>query len=154
MYTAMPLKQLAWMWFPPSGSPTAIGEEKTHVPFRPTTSLTDEVAFLLAEIQRLYDPVEPEILKFIEDRLFLLEIIYQTALVLRQIFGSQARLKLELASDPDTGEQELFALVHVPSGTLPEEALQKLREFDERWFVGVQKDVDGQFNVDVVFDTD
>ena len=49
--------------------------------------------------------------------------------------------------DPEADDPELFAYAHVD---LPaEEALTKLRLFDDRWFFGEQARIGGLFNVDV-----
>ncbi len=133
-----------------SGSPAAIDERIVIPPV--TESHLDRLEHLLFEIQLAYEIADPVVRAFLREHDALLEVVREAADYLWKIFGREVRLELRLFQDPETGEEELFALVHMPSDTPVEDALQKLQRFDEEWFLDVQDRIDGLFNVDVVFE--
>jgi len=143
------------MWpFPsptvPSGSPTVTVKESIQWRGFFTSSQTDWITQVLHDIQEAYTIPRPgEVFGFLRYPPSLPELICEAAKVLYRSFGRDARLVLDLAHDPETGSEELFALVHVDVPI--EEALQKLRQFDEEWFLDKQEAANGLFNVDVVF---
>lgn len=138
-------------FMPFSGNPAATFEHlNLHAPLL-TTSYTDWIDPIYAELPKLYQEIDPDVLAFLQDHVSLPEIVYMAAKVLRQEFGEDVRLKLEVTRHPDSGEKELFALVQMPANVSPEEALMKLHRFDENWFLDIQEIVNGLFNVDVVF---
>ncbi|NOX63715.1 MAG: hypothetical protein GXP42_17460 [Chloroflexi bacterium] len=110
----------------------------------------EEVEQLLRGIQKAYIlPHSNDVVRFLREHPSLIEIVQKAAVALRQIFGFEAPLTLELFHDPDTEDTELFALVH--SDEPVDAALAKLQMFDETWFLDQQPLIDGLFNVDVVF---
>ncbi len=101
-------------------------------------------------IVKVYSISNPkEVFRFLQEHPSLPEVVWEAAHVLRYIFGLDTPLELKLLRDPETGEEELFAFVHVDAPV--EEALQKLDVFDDEWFLDKQGIVNGRFNVDVVF---
>ncbi len=90
-----------------------------------------------------------EVFSFLAQHNILDGIIGESVSVLRGVFGADVPLFLEHIQDEETGEEELFLLVQVDME--PEEALQKLHQFDEEWFLDQQESIGGLFNVDVEF---
>lgn len=105
---------------------------------------------VLHGIQAAYTLSHPaEVSRFLREHPSLAEIVWEAAHVLRRIFDPDVRLSLDFVRDPEAEYEELFAFVHVAGPA--EEALEKLRMFDEIWFLDQQDEVLGLFNVDVVF---
>ncbi len=147
------LVTLGWPTVSPriaSGSPTVLGE-RIVAPLH-TESHTERLAQLLYEIQQIYKITQPRVQLFLRKHPLLLEVVYEAAEHLRKIFGPEAQLELRLLQDPESGDEELFALIHVHSDVPPDHALNQLQQFDEEWFLSVQDEIDGLFNVDVVFE--
>ncbi|RMI27566.1 MAG: hypothetical protein D6681_00385, partial [Calditrichaeota bacterium] len=86
-----------------------------------------------------------EVFRFLAQNTTLVGIIEEAISVLRGVFRADAPLFLERIQDEETGEEELFLLVQVDME--PEEALQKLHQFDEEWFLDQQESIGGLFNV-------
>ncbi|RMG63549.1 MAG: hypothetical protein D6715_11105 [Calditrichaeota bacterium] len=87
--------------------------------------------------------------KFLYNHPGLVEIVFEAIYALRNVFGPDVSLELELVTDPETDETELFALVEVDLE--PEVALQKLEEFDQNWLLDREEITHGLFNIDVQF---
>ena len=133
-----------------SGSPTATVREDIPRPETTTSSQIDSLAWALRGIQEAYTiPCPVDALRFLRQHPSLAPLVWEAAYVLRHVFGVGTRLSLTLVRDPETGDEELFALVHVQGPV--EEALQKLETFDRAWFLDRQDETGGRFNVDVVF---
>ena len=115
-----------------------------------TSSQTDRITQVLYGIREAYMISRPvEVFRFLRQHPSLAEVVWEAAYVLRRIFDPDVRLSLELVRDPEVEYEELFALVYVADPA--EEALEKLRAFDEGWFLDRQDEVHGLFNVDVRF---
>ncbi len=133
---------------PPSGSPSATEERMTLPAF--TESYTDHVELRLAEIRARYTFHDTEVVTFLQKHATLLDLVIEAAERLKALFGYSIQLELRRVQDPETGDQELFALVHMPPDIPAEKALEMLETFDETWFLDVQDLTGHRFNVDVV----
>ena len=144
---------IPWSSFLPtafSGHPAATVSEEIPQQVVPTSSQMDSIARALRSIQELYALSHPaDIFRFFQQHPSLAPLVWETAHVLHRVFGPYVRLSLHLVRDPETGDEELFAFVHLEASV--EEALRKLRMFDEEWFLDQQEEANGLFNVDVVF---
>ena len=111
-------------------------------------SQTDTLEQMLIQIPQSYTLSNRlAVFSFLREHPFVAEVLIEAAGVLAECFGRRTLLSLELMHDPEADDPELFAYAHVD---LPaEEALTKLRLFDERWFFGEQARIGGLFNVDV-----
>ena len=134
-----------------SGNPVATAEESVPQWVFTTYSQVDWEAQVWHNIFEIYEMPHPDVVfRFLSRHSFLAEVVLGAAYILLHfIFGPGTHLSLELIRDVETGDEELFALVQV---NIPvEEAVEKLRAFDEGWFLDQQDMVKGLFNVDVVF---
>ncbi|MCD6518304.1 MAG: hypothetical protein J7M05_00060 [Anaerolineae bacterium] len=129
-----------------SGSPTGVEEALQDMP---TPAQIDQTRWTIQLVTEMYDEIDPQALTFLREHPQLAELVLHTAPALRTFFDPEAPLSLELVRDPETGEEELFALVHLRD-TSPQEALEKLRRFDEEWFL-THTSAAEPFNVDVAF---
>ena len=133
-----------------SGSPTAVLGEELPRGVSSTFSQTDWIAQVLYGIREVYVVPHPvKVFRFLRQHPSLIEVVWEAAHMLRHIFGPDARLLLDLVRDPEVGYEELFAFVHVEGPA--EEVFEKLRAFDEEWFLDRQEEIHGLFNVNVVF---
>ncbi len=143
---------LTWPWpgIFSSGSPSATEEQMPEPTL--TESHTDQVERRLSAILARYSVRDPGVISFLRTHEPLLDIVLEASERLRRLFGHATPLELHLFRDPETGNRELFALIHVPPDMPVEEILATLDAFDRSWFVTVQDRVGNLFNVDVVFD--
>lgn len=111
-----------------------------------TASQVERISLL----PQFYEIKKPgEVFKFLYNHPGLVEIVFEAIYALRNVFGPDVSLELELVTDPETDETELFALVEVDLE--PEVALQKLEEFDQNWLLDREEITHGLFNIDVQF---
>jgi len=130
---------------PVSGNPVLVEPEEIHWKIK-TASQIERISML----SQLYTIKQPgEVFKFLYNHPSLVEIIFEAADALHNVFGQDATLELELVTDPESDEAELFALVEVDMD--PEIALQKLEEFDQNWLLDREEITNGLFNMDVIF---
>ncbi len=88
------------------------------------------------DVFRHYRPNEAQILdivRFLSNHSYLIAILLDAVPHIREVFG-EAPLHLELDIDPESGFEELFALISVRD--TPEKALELESFFDKRWFLG------------------
>ena len=128
-----------------SGNPVWVEPEESHWQIK-TASQVERISIL----PQFYDMKQPgEVFRFLYDHPGLVEILFEAVDTLRNVFGLDASLQLELVTDPEADETELFALVEVDME--PEVALQKLEQFDQSWLLYREEITCGLFNVDVTF---
>lgn len=76
----------------------------------------------------------------------LVSVLQDMAAVVPNFFGPDVRLGLRLVIDPeDGGDGELFALIK--TSLPPDDALHRLRAFDEDWWFEHLRPVAGQLTV-------
>ncbi len=130
---------------PVSGNPVLVEPEESHWQNK-TASQVERISML----SQLYTMKQPgEVFKFLYNHPGLVEIIFEAVDALRNVFGPDTSLELELVTDPETDESELFTLAEIDMD--PEVALQKLEEFDRHWLLDREEIINGLFNVDVTF---
>jgi hypothetical protein len=87
---------------------------------------------------------------FIRENPFLLELLFESNQRIKEHFGSDAQVNLELLIDPEAGDyRELFALVL--TGLKPEGALKRLEELDKDWWLEASSLAKGLLNIDVEY---
>ncbi len=128
-----------------SGNPLWVDEEINQWQNK-TTSQFERIS-ILPQFYKINQP--GEVFRFLYDHPGLIEVVLEAVEILRNVFGPDASLELELVTDPEADESELFALVEVDM--TPEVALQKLEEFDQNWLLDREEITKGLFNVDVTF---
>ncbi len=86
---------------------------------------------------------------FIEKNPSLISILKEIyANILR--YFPQSQIRLNIFSDPDiTGSDELAATVITSMS--PEEALEKLNQFDENWWLDAMSSINGKISINVEF---
>lgn len=105
----------------------------------------------LQQLQELYIFREPTVIRqFLRTHSPLIEVLFEAWPHLHQHFGPDLQVALEVVSDPEVENwDELFAYVLTP--LLPDEALVRLNNFDQDWFLDQLDRVDGTLNFDVEF---
>ena len=87
---------------------------------------------------------------FIRENTILLELLFESNQKIREYFGSDVQVILELLVDPEAGDyRELFALVLTE--LKPEEALERLEKLDNEWWLEVSLLAKGLLNIDVEY---
>lgn len=100
----------------------------------------------MRELMDLYSPqINPDVWQFMQNHPQVIDILLEAYPYLMISFGSAPTLSLRVIADPETnGEKELMAYIVT---SLPvEEALQKLDQFDETWFLDQLGRFDCLFN--------
>jgi len=108
---------------------------------------------LSSEIRNLFNTfsiTEAQILPllaFLFRHKFLIPILSEAPEHIRNIFGYETKLSLDLDQDPEGKFEELFVVV----GTMKpaEEAIDLLGKLDEAWFLKVLPETRNQFNIAV-----
>lgn len=105
----------------------------------------------LRQLERFYTfPDGSAVHHFLQTYPHLTEFLLEAYPLLREHFGSDLQVVLEIVSDPETADaHELVAQICT---SLPvEEALARLDRFDQEWFLGQVARVGGVFNVNLTF---
>jgi hypothetical protein len=105
----------------------------------------------LRELEEMYSFRDrTAVRRFLQVHPSLIEVILEARLHVSEVFGPDAKVELEVFSDPEVeGQEQLFANILTP---LPvDEALRRLDKLDMEWFLGQLDRVDGQFNLDLAF---
>lgn len=86
-----------------------------------------------------------EIQQFLQEHHVLVNFLIEAHPYVSKYFGDHPQIALELISDPEIdGSEQLFAYIVT---SLPvAEALERLNNFDEEWFIEQFDRVDGLFN--------
>ena len=134
------------------------GEPSATLAWRSTLQSLDSTASevhrrnqLLSQILEYYEAREwGEVLAFLESFPFLTDVLVEAADHLQNLFGPESTFTLQLERDPETGSTELFGLVK--TNLPPQEALQRLAQFDETWLLNQQETIRGLFNVDIAYE--
>lgn len=114
-------------------------------------SATGTAKIALESIAEFYDVADPPAVEgFLRTHPVVAEVLLEARGYLSSIFGPAPQTCLELVTDPeDDGEPELFAYIRTALGV--EEALARLRQFDEEWFLDHVHRVAGQLEFSVEF---
>jgi len=115
------------------------------------TSGTRVAESALREIARLYEMAEPPAIEaFLGAHPVVVELLLEAWRHIDSCFAPAPQVRLELVQDPeDDAEPELFAYIRTSLSV--EEALAKLRQFDDEWFLDRVHRVAGQLEFSVEF---
>lgn len=90
------------------------------------------------------------VLHFVEAHPELNTLLLEAASALDRYFGPGQRATLEIILDPET-ENAPELVAHVKTSLSVPEALDRLDQFDQEWFLDRVRSVKGLFNVNLVF---
>jgi len=116
-----------------------------------TSSLLVEQEEKLSQIKRSYGFREKaETARFLQIHPALIDLLLEASPYVERYFGPNPQVVLEVVRDPEvTGSEELFANICT---SLPvEEALERLDQFDEKWFLAQLERTAGRFNFNLEF---
>jgi len=114
-------------------------------------------ASLLANLEASLDAIRnnyvlrdgDRVVRFLRNHPELLDLALDAYVQLQLAFGRTAPIVLELIEDPESGFQELAALVQTELG--PEDALNALDWLDVHWWLRTMPQARGLFGIDVEF---
>ena len=115
----------------PDHSPSAPSPDIGHLPERYVVSDPDEVADYLRQYPHL------------------LPLLAEAAAVIPRYFPDDLRLVLEVFSDNETGETDRELFIVAQTSLEPEEALARLHQLDEEWWLDVSPNGPGTLVVTV-----
>ena len=116
-----------------------------------TASLLIDQGAKLAQIRRMYGlRAEAEVVRFLRTHPALIDLLLEAPTHVERYFGPNPQLVLEVVTDPEVPDsEELFANICTP---LPvEEALERLDQLDEGWFLDQLERTGGRFNFNLEF---
>lgn len=92
-----------------------------------------------------------KIVKFLESNPFLFSTLQEAHPQIRNYFGTSARIFLEVITEPEVaGEEELVVFIHI--NLPPEEALKKLEQLDEKWWLDAPANARKKLCINVEFE--
>ncbi len=92
-----------------------------------------------------------EIFEFLRNHLFLIPLLQEAPNQITKYFGTSLQLILEVITDPEaTEDHELILFIHTDLS--PDEALDKLEQLDENWWLDASVNADGKLCVHVEFE--
>lgn len=98
------------------------------------------------QLEGFFENLDEEVRSDLFEKPHLVSMLREIANVVPDYFGSEVGLSLQVVRDPEDGEDgELFVLVE--TSLPPDEALAKLRAFDEEWWFDRLRSVGGQITV-------
>lgn len=90
------------------------------------------------------------ILDFMREHPFSVNLLQEAYTAIEQSFGPNPEVLLEVVADPEVpGRVQMFG--YIVSGLPPEEAGERLRQFDRDWFLKQLPRIKGLLNFDVEF---
>jgi len=85
---------------------------------------------------------------FLQKNQFLLSLVLEAEKKIKNIFGADARLRLEVVEDPESvDEEELFAVVRTTRSEA--DASERLHRLDEEWWLEASRQTRCKLNIDV-----
>ncbi|MBC7259156.1 MAG: hypothetical protein H5T65_07895 [Chloroflexi bacterium] len=102
-------------------------------------------------ISTLYDFVRrDEVVQFLGAYPFLAPLLIEARRKIAEVFGHASRVVLEVITDPEApADRELFAFVQ--ADLPPDEALQKLNQLDQEWWLDKIDEAQGKLCIHVEF---
>jgi len=102
-------------------------------------------------IKQIYDLRRPpEVTDFLQAHSFLVPLLLEAREKITQYFGESSQVLLELISDPEVqGSVELFG--YIVTNLSSEDAGNRLRQFDQEWFLVQVSRTKGLLNFDIDF---
>lgn len=116
-----------------------------------TSSVLIEQEEKLSQIRRIYGfRGEAEAVRFLRMHPALIDLLLEAPPHVERYFGANPEVVLEVVVDPEANDsEELFANIRT---SLPvEEALERLDQLDEGWFLAQLERTDGRFNFNLEF---
>lgn len=106
---------------------------------------------IMGELNRNYEISNwTKVSDFLKKHPYLVGFLHEASSKIRQFFGENVQIKLELVSDPEIeDETSLFAYVFTDLSV--DEALSRLRKLDDEWFLDNVRRAKGRFNIDVAW---
>ena len=91
-----------------------------------------------------------EVINFTVNNSFLLQSLHEACEQIRNFFGKSTQVVLEVVTDPEFAEdQEL--VIFIRTYLSPDEAFEKLEQFDDEWWLDVPATVRKKLCIDVEF---
>lgn len=104
------------------------------------------------DIESLYIIPEPEaVLAFLRNNPRSGELVLQAYQQLDRLFGPDPQIELTLISDPEAIEVQQTWFGHIRMQLPVPEAIAKLHEFDETWFLDAVRHVNAKLNFSLRF---
>lgn len=102
-------------------------------------------------ISAWYDFAErDEVVRFLGSHPFLAPLLIEARLKIAEVFGHASRVVLEVITDPEApADRQLFAFVQ--TDLPPDEALQKLNQLDQEWWLDKLDEAQGKLCIHVEF---
>ena len=90
------------------------------------------------------------IIRFLDKHPFLIDLLQEAYTAIEQSFGPGPQIELEIVADPEVpGLVEMFG--YIITGLTPDEAGERLQQFDRKWFLKQLPRVKGLLNFDMEF---
>jgi hypothetical protein len=117
------------------------GYNPLNIPIKDMATLAREGDFaVLSQFYAFSDEdSEAQIIQFIKDHLFLLNILIEAPRYILSIFGSDVTLEIELDHDPEEDFEGLFIIIR--TSLSPEDSLDLLDRLDEEWWLDVDDNI-------------
>jgi hypothetical protein len=105
----------------------------------------------IGEIETIYEMRDvPSVRQYLRNHPELIQVLLEAHPYLKEIFGTQVRVFLEIVTDPEAArEQELFA--YIVTTLSADEAVRRLDDFDDGWFLQHVERVAGRLNFNLEF---
>jgi hypothetical protein len=105
----------------------------------------------ISELSSLYEFRDDQAVEsFLEENAFLGSLLFLTHKRAREYFGPGVRLAVKVIKDPEVGEdRRLFVLI--PTEMHPDEALDRLDELYDDWWLDVLSKADHKMSIDVEY---
>ncbi len=127
------------------------GEERTMVYQIADTAELSAIDSEFQELSRFYSFRNPaEVFSFLQTHPFLTPLLLEAYPQIEERFGPNPEVVLEVITDPEAADdQELFAFIR--TDLAPEEALEKLHQLDENWWLDEADRANGKLCIHVEF---
>ncbi len=91
-----------------------------------------------------------EVLTFLKGNPTLVPLLIESYEVIEAVFGPNSRVELRLKTDPEIEELTIL-FGYIGTNLSVEQAMAKLDEFDDKWFLANLNRADGKLNFDLMF---
>jgi hypothetical protein len=98
---------------------------------REASAQVHEVDFAL--LRDVYEPPDGEVERFLKSNAFLVELLGEAIPKIRECFGSETKVQLELVKEPDNNPSRLI-YARILTTLKPKDALAIRSRFDEEWW--------------------
>jgi hypothetical protein len=128
---------------------------KPQPPFKTTQSGQEAGAAAILWIQSMVEPLyhfrrPREVSDFLQTHVYLLPLLVEAHKKVAEYFELPAKPILEVISDPESeGDQQLFLLI--PTYHAPQQALFRLDQLDQEWWLDVLPQARGKMTIDVEY---